>query len=136
MQKGDPEIEAEVEIAGGAKSEIRLCRLDDLPEGGDLEGVEFESDQKGRASILVIRSGESARAYVNRCPHVGTPLNWSPNHFLDLEKRYIVCATHGATFRIDDGFCIAGPCMGDALEFVPLEVRDGAIYVADWLNHA
>ena len=26
-----------------------------------------------------------------------------------------MCATHGANFRIDDGFCTAGPCMGMSL---------------------
>jgi nitrite reductase/ring-hydroxylating ferredoxin subunit len=116
----------------GGEVAIRLCRLDELPEGDELEGLEFESDEPHRAGIFVLRSGNAACAYVNRCPHLGTPLNWTPNRFLDLDKSHIICATHGAMFRLDDGVCVAGPCSGDALERVPLEVRDGVIYVADW----
>jgi nitrite reductase/ring-hydroxylating ferredoxin subunit len=63
---------------------------------------------------------------VNRCPHVGTPLDWAENEFLDREGRHIVCATHGALFRIDDGRCVAGPCQGDRLEPFPFWHRPRA----------
>jgi len=33
----------------------------------------------------------------------------------------IQCATHGALFRIRDGYCVAGPCAGQGL--IPLEVK-------------
>ena len=68
---------------------------------------------------------------MNRCPHVGTPLDWAENEFLDREGRHIVCATHGALFRIDDGRCVAGPCQGDRLEPFPFAVRDGVVHALD-----
>ncbi len=43
---------------------------------------------------------------------VESPLNWTPDRFLDLERKQIICATHGAVFCIDDGLCVGGPCKG------------------------
>jgi nitrite reductase/ring-hydroxylating ferredoxin subunit len=56
-------------------------------------------------------------------------LEWQPNQFLDYEKQFIQCATHGALFGIDDGICIAGPCPGEQLEALPVEVRDGEVWL-------
>ncbi len=43
---------------------------------------------------------------------IESPLNWTPDRFLDLERKQIICATRGAVFRIDDGLCVDGPCEG------------------------
>ena len=68
--------------------------------------------------------------YHNRCPHRGTPLDWQPGQFLDREGAHLVCATHGALFRLADGFCVAGPCAGDALSPLPTRVEDARIIVS------
>ena len=78
--------------------------------------------------IFAVRRGDTVRAYVNRCPHRGTPLDWVPDQLLDEAGRDLVCATHGARFRVEDGVCIAGPCVGDQLVPVPLALRDGDLY--------
>jgi nitrite reductase/ring-hydroxylating ferredoxin subunit len=36
-----------------------------------------------------------------------------------------MCATHGACFRIADGHCVAGPCVGESLRSISTVVRDG-----------
>jgi nitrite reductase/ring-hydroxylating ferredoxin subunit len=61
------------------------------------------------------------RAYVNRCAHAGTPLDWWPNEFFTDDGRLLICATHGALFEPDSGRCAGGPCGGAALW--PLGVR-------------
>jgi nitrite reductase/ring-hydroxylating ferredoxin subunit len=111
---------------------LRLCRLDELPDGERLDGLGFPAKAPYRPGIFVLRDGDGVRAFVNRCPHQGTPLNWTPNRFLDVERKHIICATHGAVFKLNDGLCIAGPCLGDALDPVAAEVRDGDVYVANW----
>jgi nitrite reductase/ring-hydroxylating ferredoxin subunit len=68
-------------------------------------------------------------AYENSCPHLGSPLDWVPDRFLDLERRHILCATHGALFRIADGFCVGGPCAGKSLKPVASRVEAGGIYL-------
>jgi nitrite reductase/ring-hydroxylating ferredoxin subunit len=59
-------------------------------------------------------------AFVNRCPHVGTPLDLWPNEFFSEDGRALVCATHGAVFEPDTGRCTDGPCVGDRLARLPL----------------
>ena len=54
-------------------------------------------------------------AYVNSCPHVGTPLDLWPNEFLSEDASVFVCSTHGALFEPTTGSCTAGPCAGDEL---------------------
>ena len=77
-----------------------------------------------------MRQGALARVYVNSCPHLGVPLDWAPDRFLSRDGSLIVCATHGAVFRIENGACLHGPCYGDRLEPVTVYVKDGTLYVA------
>jgi nitrite reductase/ring-hydroxylating ferredoxin subunit len=68
---------------------------------------------------------------VNSCPHIGTPLEWTPDRFLSADGSRIVCATHGAEFRISDGECLRGPCFGERLEPVIVSIENGTIYVPE-----
>jgi nitrite reductase/ring-hydroxylating ferredoxin subunit len=95
------------------------CRADELPPGRTAK-VRLRCRGRHVDGFVVNHEGRY-RAYVNRCAHVGTPLDLWPNEFLDEEGRTIVCATHGALFDPEDGTCTAGPCVGDALE--PLVAR-------------
>jgi nitrite reductase/ring-hydroxylating ferredoxin subunit len=103
-----------------------LCRLGDIPDGG---GKAFPAPPGGFTGLLAIRQGDAVFVYVNACPHIGTPLDWVPGRFLSVDGRRIVCATHGAEFVIATGQCVRGPCKGDSLEPVPVEIKDGVLYV-------
>ena len=63
-------------------------------------------------------------AYVNRCAHTGTTLDWWPNEFFTEDGRHLICATHGAVYLPDTGLCIAGPCPGASLTPLPI-AREG-----------
>jgi nitrite reductase/ring-hydroxylating ferredoxin subunit len=106
-----------------------LCRLDEIAEPGG-RGFRIGSAGETRA-IFVVRQRGRVVAYENSCPHLGSPLDWVPDRFLDLEKRHILCATHGALFRIADGLCLAGPCAGKGLTPVPIRIEAGGIYLGD-----
>ena len=67
--------------------------------------------------------------YVNSCPHIGVSLDWAPHRFLSADGSRIVCSTHGAEFRIADGLCTAGPCLGERLEAVMIQIKDGCVFV-------
>jgi len=73
---------------------------------------------------FVVNFGGEFHAYVNRCPHVGTPLDLWPNEFLSEDGTLFVCSTHGAVFEPRTGRCVGGPCVGDRLTRLPL-FRDG-----------
>jgi len=105
-----------------------LCRLSDIPDGGAVGVVHGAG--AARRGLILVRAGAQVRAYVNRCPHTGVSLDWVPGRFLDPEGRHLQCATHGALFQREDGLCIAGPCVGQSLEPVPVRVRAGLVLPA------
>jgi nitrite reductase/ring-hydroxylating ferredoxin subunit len=103
-----------------------LCRLDELPEGTSKG---FPPAGGGFAGLFAVRHADSLHVYVNSCPHLGVSLDWTPDRFLSPDASRIVCATHGAEFRIADGVCLRGPCLGDRLEPVKIEIHDGTLLV-------
>ena len=98
-----------------------------LPDGEvcEVDGV-VDGDAE---SILLHRDGDTVRAWLNICPHAGRRLDWSPGKFLRSKDGGLVCAAHGATFELAAGVCIAGPCRGESLRAVVVEVRDEAVWL-------
>jgi len=109
-------------------SDRLLCHLHDLPEGA-TRGVVVELEQGESLEIILLRRNGRVLAYRNRCPHTGINLEWMPDQFLDREGAFIQCATHGALFRPEDGYCVRGPCAGESLQPVGIELLDGGIFL-------
>ena len=103
-----------------------LCRLDEIPDSG-ARG--FAAAPGGFTGLFAVRRGGRVFVYVNSCPHIGLPLEPLPDRFLDTRKQVIICSAHGARFRIEDGVCVTGPCIGEALEAVPVRVVNGQVVV-------
>ena len=107
---------------------MRLSALNDIADGGFAE---VEATIDGDADSLVLyRVGDEVRAWLNVCPHAGRRLDWAPGQFLKSKDGHLVCAAHGASFELDRGDCVAGPCRGDALRAVQVQVRDGEVWLA------
>ena len=106
-------------------SRAPLCRLAEIPDPGS-RGFEL-----GERAIFVVRRGQLLKGYVNSCPHTGGPLDWVEHQFLDHERERILCATHGALFRLEDGQCLAGPCAGKSLRPVALAVVAGEVRLVE-----
>lgn len=102
-----------------------LCRLDDLDDGNS-KGLQHQQQ-----ALLAIRQGNMVYLYHNCCPHLGLPLEWQADQFLNRDKTLIQCATHGALFDIASGECIYGPCEGQHLTPVASYIKDGYVYIAD-----
>lgn len=100
-----------------------LCHVADLPNPGSRE-LKIAGE-----TCFVVRRGQSLFVYHNHCPHTGAPLNLMPDHFLDYDRQYIQCSTHGAVFEMDSGKCVAGPCTGQYLDMVPCYTENGALYL-------
>jgi len=106
----------------------RLCALSDIPDPG-AKGFAYRQGDRLFAGFLVRRGGH-LYGYIDRCPHAGMPMALTPDRYLTREGDLILCSTHGALFRIEDGACLAGPCAGRALD--PWRVRlEGDDVVAD-----
>jgi nitrite reductase/ring-hydroxylating ferredoxin subunit len=104
-----------------------LCLLTDIPDGGAIEVGSLVHGET--ESLLVYRHGDEARAYFNVCPHAGRRLDYAPGKFL-VRHGSIICAAHGACFTADSGECTQGPCKGESLRSVAVEVTDGAVHLA------
>jgi nitrite reductase/ring-hydroxylating ferredoxin subunit len=104
-----------------------ICDLASLEDPGSQGFVIDGLD--GTVELFVVRRGDLLAAYKNSCPHTGANLEWQADQFLDLSRSYIQCATHGALFRIEDGFCVRGPCAGDSLEPIEVQLVDSGVVV-------
>jgi len=109
-----------------ADSADRRCAVADLAPGRTLT---FRLACGGRrVNGFVVNHGGELRAWVNRCPHVGTPLDLWPNEFYTDDGRDLICSTHGAIFEPLGGRCVGGPCGRGKLTAVLVEERDGNVY--------
>lgn len=117
-----------------------LVRLDALPQRTPIE-IEAAIDAHTRSadpsseasddtdSLIVYRDGDAARVWYNICPHAGRRLDWAPGKFLVGKDGALICAAHGATFELQRGECVAGPCKGQSLRAIPVAVIDGEVRI-------
>jgi nitrite reductase/ring-hydroxylating ferredoxin subunit len=110
-----------------SEREIAVGELDELDDPGCREFMIGDGNWPFRG--FVVRKGGEVYAYQNFCVHVGHPLNWSPHQFLTRDGNALICASHGATYEIETGYCFAGPGNGRTLRKVEVEVREGVVYV-------
>lgn len=104
---------------------VVLCPLDEIPEPGG-RGFDFREGEAIFAGFVVRKAG-LVRGYVDSCPHAGWPLAPLPGRYLTRDTDRIFCGGHGALFRVEDGYCTAGPCAGDSLTPWPVEVGDDGV---------
>jgi nitrite reductase/ring-hydroxylating ferredoxin subunit len=106
----------------------RIASVVDIPAEGLRFGYrEGPFDEEG---LLLAVGGGEVRAYKNQCRHLAVPLDdRDPGQLWDADRRYLVCASHGARYRPEDGLCVDGPCKGSHLKPLPIEVRDGEIFL-------
>jgi nitrite reductase/ring-hydroxylating ferredoxin subunit len=106
-----------------------LCRFEGLADPGSVAVSIGTGHWPLRA--FVVRRGDQAFAYVNRCPHAGHPLDWLPNRFLNAEESLIQCASHGALFTLESGHCVVGPCAGKSLIAIAVQVIAGDVVLLE-----
>jgi nitrite reductase/ring-hydroxylating ferredoxin subunit len=102
-----------------------LISLDRIVDGGfAVAGADLDGDIE---PLVLYRDGDDVRAWINVCPHAGRQLDWAPGQFLKSKEGLLVCAVHGASFELAEGACVAGPCRGEHLRAVAVDVRDVAV---------
>lgn len=113
--------------AAPAAAGLPLCAGAELAEKG--RAWVWDVLQYGRpARAFALRFEGEVRAYMNRCVHVPTEMDWQPGEFFDIEKRFILCSIHGASYAPEDGRCVGGPCGRGSLTPVAVAERDGQVY--------
>jgi nitrite reductase/ring-hydroxylating ferredoxin subunit len=105
-----------------------LCGSDDIDELGT--GFRFGLKVGDRiVPAFAIRYQGKVYAYLNQCAHLAVELDWQPGVFFDSDKKYLMCATHGALYYPDSGACAYGRCAGRGLIPVEAMERDGKIMI-------
>ncbi len=101
----------------------KLAALRDIPEPGAL--LVDRAAGTARFSLILVRFEGGFAGYENRCPHARLPLERPDGRVLLQQGRFLVCAAHGASFRLNDGVCIAGPGLGGRLTPFPVRLDGG-----------
>lgn len=101
-----------------------VLSTEQLPKLSQSRGVTV--DERG---YVVVRYGNQFFAYRNYCPHLGIALEYEENQFLDESGTLLKCSTHGALFTLDDGECVAGPCRGQSLSAIKIDLRSEGLYL-------
>ena len=104
-----------------------LCAGDQLAE----KGTAFIFDvlhYREPARAFAMRFDGQVVAYLTRCLHVPTEMDWQPGEFLDSAREFIICSIHGATYEPQSGRCVGGPCGRAKLAAIRTEERDGQVY--------
>ena len=104
---------------------LQLCRLSDLPVQGS-KGFDLPQTR-----LFVVRDYSGVYVYLNRCPHLGIPLQWRADRFLDNDGHYILCSNHGALFEKNTGLCLQGPCRGESLWQIENRIENGFVIIEE-----
>jgi nitrite reductase/ring-hydroxylating ferredoxin subunit len=123
----------EADLQARRDRRVILCRLDEIGDPGG-KGVAARAPDGRVVELVVVRSEGQLRAYVNSCPHVGTPLETIPDRFFTRDGRHLLCTTHGARFNPLSGRCGAGPCPGQSLRAVAIRVEGASVVLAEPLS--
>jgi nitrite reductase/ring-hydroxylating ferredoxin subunit len=116
--KGKPRPLRRVPVAGPPKIEAGEVRV--VPLGRDARRRPIEA--------LVVRGDDGEpHAYRNLCQHLPVPLDGGSREFLASDGRHLFCGTHGAIYRLEDGYCVGGPCLGSYLQPYRLREEGGAL---------
>jgi nitrite reductase/ring-hydroxylating ferredoxin subunit len=105
---------------------IPLCNSQDLQDSG--LAVPFEVVYAGQTCrAFAVRFEGQVQAYLNRCTHVAMEMDFQPDRFFDTEGRWLLCATHGATYAPQTGECVGGPCRGSLVK-INLSESQGVVH--------
>ncbi len=118
-----PEVPAAPELPVS----LALCASDALEERGRAHSFDvLQYRQPARAFAL--RFDGQVVAYLNRCAHVPTEMDWQEGEFLDGDKQFIMCSIHGAVYDPLTGRCVTGMCGRMGLTKIEVQERGGQVY--------
>jgi toluene monooxygenase system ferredoxin subunit len=91
--------------------------IDEIWEG------ELVARQVGGVAVLFVNVDGDIRAFFDKCPHLGTPLNQGL-----LEGRVLTCASHHWRFDLVDGGAGLNPKNCRLISY-PVRIEDGKVLV-------
>ena len=105
-----------------------ILKSEVLEEGA--KGIRFPLPMLGEfATGFIVRFHGKPYAYVNQCAHLPIELDCNEGDFFTTQKDYLICSTHGAHYRPDNGFCVMGPCKGKSLKAIQVTEQNQEISI-------
>lgn len=101
---------------------------------GLKEGAAFTFAVKRAGKIIsgfVAQHGGKIVAYENVCRHLPLPLDDGTGKFFTPDGNHFFCQNHGALFDPLTGLCTRGPCEGERLKPLAVEVVADEIRLGD-----
>jgi len=106
---------------------LPLCESEALQERGRAHVFDVAEHGQPLRAFALRFEGEPV-AYLNRCAHVPTEMDWQEGEFLDGDRQFIMCSIHGAMYDPLTGECAGGACGGAGLTKLQLAEREGQVY--------
>ncbi|HWF17929.1 MAG TPA: Rieske 2Fe-2S domain-containing protein [Verrucomicrobiae bacterium] len=106
---------------------LKIARVDEVPEGGT---VKFPFMHKGRhAEGFVARFQGKLVAYENRCQHLPVRLDFPDAKLFNRDGTHFICQNHNAIYEPSTGLCVRGPCEGQTLRALEIQIVQGEVWV-------
>lgn len=105
----------------------RIANESDLSEGAALK-FDYMLGEKKLEGFVARYKGKVV-CYRNVCRHIPISLDYGDNRFFTRDGAHFVCQTHGATYDPHSGVCVQGPCKGEKLFSLPIQIADGVIWL-------
>lgn len=111
-----------------------ICPMDSIAIGKakafDLAKLDEDGISRPFRIVIVRQTPTIYWGYANTCPHEGVWLNIGTGSFFDPTGKFLKCGKHGATFEIDTGICVSGPCEGAKLDSVAVMAMSGDVCIS------
>jgi len=109
--------------------------VEDLIDGV-VRTAQLGHDENGLPLVALLLRDERGAivAYRNLCRHLPVPLDGGTGDFLSDDGGHLICGTHGAVYRVNDGYCVDGPCAGLALQRLQIREDAGNLYISSQLG--
>jgi len=101
---------------------LAVIDVTNMNSNGDYAEFEYIDRLGVPKDGFLVRWKDTFLAYENRCPHWNVPVITQGQLFHEGMPGWIICPLHGATFDVSTGECVSGPCVGDELEALVVNV--------------
>jgi len=107
---------------------IKIARADDVVEGKTVKFSFPRGDGRPIEGFLARFQGTLV-AYENRCRHLPLSLDFHDGHFFSQDGQHFICQNHNAIYEPLTGLCVRGPCEGQSLKALTIEVTGGEVWL-------
>lgn len=111
---------------------MNQLKITDEKKIGKGQSVKFRFIRGGKyVDGFVSRWQGKLVAYENKCQHLPVSLDYGDNQFFSRDGVHLICQTHGALYEPSTGLCVRGPCEGESLQPLQIEVKDGSVWLLE-----